>query len=387
MDFNKLNFISHQFFTKSIVLKIDEVKSGNINKTYIIEHLHNRRKSKFILQRLSNIFESHEIVNLNHKLVTEHLNKKLDDNYFGPQFNRWQVPSLIKCNSNNLFIFFFESNFWRAMSYINNSSSFDCLKDKKMAYEVGVGLSKFHLMCSDLDCSKIINTIKNFHNTNFYIDKFLMNLKSFNFEQLDITIKKRLDTLTSGLSFHVKYIQFFLEKFKNHSIKDKIIHGDPKLSNFLFDRYHGFVTSLIDLDTVSSGYILTDLADCIRSICNLSGENPEDLVQVHFDINSCQSFLEGYFSLSEKNKFDAFNLLPEFIYVIIFELAIRFLTDFLQSNIYFKTNYYTHNLFRAEVQFHLLCSFLSQSTELSSSLDQLGIPSTSSIISNERSFI
>ena len=84
MDFKKINYITQNFFYKSNVLKIDLIDSGIINKTYIIEYLSNGKKSKFILQCLSNIFESHEIVNMNHKLLTDHVEKKIkkSNHYF-----------------------------------------------------------------------------------------------------------------------------------------------------------------------------------------------------------------------------------------------------------------------------------------------------------------
>ena len=79
---------------------------------------------------------------------------------------------------------------------------------------------------------------------------------------------------------------FLIEYLKKRTIDIGVIHGDPKLSNFLFDIKYKYVVSLIDLDTVSSGYLLTDLADCIRSICNTAGEDPDNIENVYFDINS-----------------------------------------------------------------------------------------------------
>ena len=144
---------------------------------------------------------------------------------------------------------------------------------------------------------------------------------------------------------------------------------------------------MIDLDTVSSGYLLTDLADCIRSICNSAGGDPENIENVSFDINSCKYFLKGYFSISNRKDDYSFELLPEFIYLIIFELTIRFLTDFLQSNRYFKVKYQTHNLFRAEVQYQLLCSFLGQMSNVSNELDEIGVLSNSSFVSDVQKFV
>ncbi len=385
MDVAKLNFIIKNFFVRSEVLNIKLIDSGLINETYIVEHLYDKQKSKFILQSLSNIFESHEILIRNHKLITDHTMKKINNNCFYNQ--RWEVPNLIRCKSNSLFTLPFDSELWRAMVYIDKAFSLDSLEDEGMAFEVGIGLSKFHFICSDFDCTNFKNSIKNFHNTNYYLDQYILTLKDYNFIKLDNEVNKRTKYLINCLSNHIGFIYSLLTSLCKTSIDRKVIHGDPKLSNFLFDIQFKHVISLVDLDTVSSGYVLTDLADCIRSICNLAGEDPKNIEKVFFDMNTCKYFLKGYFSMSWKNNNSSFRFLPEFIYLIIFELTIRFLTDFLQKNRYFKTKYETHNLFRAEVQYRLLSSFLTQISDLSNDLHEHGIFSSSSFISDVQKFV
>ncbi|WP_225866598.1 aminoglycoside phosphotransferase family protein [Prochlorococcus sp. MIT 0801] len=324
---------------------------------------------------------------MNHKLITDHIKTKIKINHLKSINQRWEVPCLIKCNSNNLFVFPFCSDFWRAMEYIDESLSFDILEDNKMAYQTGLGLAKFHGTCSDIDLTKLENTIKDFHNTKKYIDQFNITIKDFNFIKLDDQINKRVQNLIYGLSNHILYIKSLLGYLKRKSIQLSLIHGDPKLSNFLFDIQYKYVVSLIDLDTVSSGYLLTDLADCIRSICNIAGENPDNINNVYFDVNCCKYFLEGYFSFSNENGDDFFGLLPEFIYLIIVELIIRFLNDFLQSNRYFKVKYQTQNLYRAEVQYQLLSSFITQVPTLSNSLHGIGISSNSNFVSDVQNIV
>ncbi len=387
MDVEKINLITSNFFDNSKLLNVYLLDSGLINKTYIIEHLINGKKSKFVLQCLSNIFESYEKVNLNHRLITEHIKIKIKRNHLISNNQRWEVPCLIKCNSNNLFVFPFCSDYWRAMEYIDDTLSFDILEDNKMAYQTGLGLAKFHGTCSDIDLTKLDNTIKDFHNTKKYIDQFNITIKDFNFIKLDDHVNKRVQYLIDRLSNHILYIKSFLGYLKRKSIQPSLIHGDPKLSNFLFDVQYKYVVSLIDLDTVSSGYLLTDLADCIRSICNMAGENPHDIKNVSFDLNCCKYFLEGYFSTSSEYADYSFGLLPEFIYLIIVELIIRFLNDFLQSNRYFKVKYQTHNLYRAEVQYRLLSSFISQISNLSNSLNGIGISSNSNFVSDVQNIV
>ena len=387
MDFSKFNFITQQFFINSKVLNIDVIESGLINKTYIVQHLYKGKKSKFILQNLSNIFDSYETVNMNHKLITDHIAKKQNENHFVSDWKRWDVPNLIKCKSNDLFVFSYDSSYWRAMIYIDQTFSIENLEDEIMAYQTGIGLSKFHMLCSDLDCSKLKNSIKNFHNINYYIDQYITTLQYHDFLKFSDKVNQRVQNLIHNISNQIQYVQFLLRSLRLDLLDHNVIHGDPKLSNFLFDIDYKYVVSLIDLDTVSSGYLLTDLADCIRSICNLAGEDPEYKDNVCFDINSCIYFLKGYLSISNKMKNHSYTCLPEFIYLIIFELTIRFLTDFLQSNKYFKIRYETHNLFRAEVQYRLLASFLTNIHEFSIELNKVGIYPSSTFVSDVQKFV
>ena len=387
MDYQKIILITNNFFNNSKVLKIDLIDFGLINKTYIIHHSIDGVKSKFILQCLSNIFESHEIVNMNHKLITDHIRKNINRNYLDFDYQRWEVPALISCRDNNLLAFQFGSEFWRAMLYIDDTYSLDTLEDKKMAYQAGLGLAKFHINCSDLDSSKLGISIKNFHNTKYYIDQYMINLKDYNFLKLDYKVNKRVQKLIFSLSNHILYASSIRRFIEKKSIDTTVIHGDPKLSNFLFDINSKYVVSLIDLDTVSSGYLLTDLADCIRSICNLAGGDPENIENVCFDINACKYFLEGYFSVSNQNGNHYFEFLPEFIYLIIIELTIRFLNDFLQSNTYFKIKYQTQNLYRAEVQYRLLSSLVAQIPILSNLLHEIGIFSNQTFVSDVQKIV
>ena len=190
--------------------------------------------------------------------------------------------------------------------------------------------------------------------------------------------------MKKNISNHIGIVFVLLKSLRKKLLHKNVIHGDPKLSNFLFDIQCKKVVSLVDLDTVSAGYLLTDLADCIRSICNSAGKSPQNICDVSFEINSCKNFLHGYFSLN-KNK--SFRYLPEFIYLIIFELTIRFLTDFLQFNRYFKIQYETHNLFRAEVQYRLLSSFLLQMPNFSKELYKIGVSTSLDFLSDAQKFV
>jgi Ser/Thr protein kinase RdoA (MazF antagonist) len=135
------------------------------------------------------------------------------------------------------------------------------------------------------------------------------------------------------------------------------IHGDTKLNNFLFDTRTGKVVSLIDLDTVQPGLIHYDIGDCLRSCANPAGESPQDPGAVRFDLDICCALLENY--LAETRHFltrHDYDYLYDAIRLIPFELGLRFLTDHLEGDHYFKTEWSGQNLRRALVQFRLTAS-------------------------------
>ena len=150
----------------------------------------------------------------------------------------------------------------------------------------------------------------------------------------------------------------------------RIVHGDPKLDNFLFDESGDQVISLIDLDTVHSGLLAHDIGDCLRSCCNTVGESPESGQNVAFDLNLAGAILDGYFTeahaILSKPEVDSF---AEAISLIPFELGLRFLTDYLQGNPYFKTSWPEHNLRRAVTQFRLTMAIEQCSDQIQHCLD------------------
>jgi Ser/Thr protein kinase RdoA (MazF antagonist) len=145
----------------------------------------------------------------------------------------------------------------------------------------------------------------------------------------------------------------------------RIIHGDPKINNVMVDSQTGKAVSIIDLDTIKPGLLLYDLGDCLRSCCNISGEESDDFDAVRFDLGRCEALLSGYMGAAHEGLtardfdffFDAIRLIP-------FELGLRFYTDYLGGNLYFKISHPAQNLDRAMVQFRLVESIEQQEAEI-----------------------
>jgi hypothetical protein len=159
-------------------------------------------------------------------------------------------------------------------------------------------------------------------------------------------------------------------------LRERPIHGDPKIDNIMIDDQTGHAVSIIDLDTVKPGLVQYDIGDCLRSSCNPLGEDTLEIDQVTFELDLCESILKGY--LPEVREFyspEDYGYLYDSVRVLAFEMGLRFFTDYLKGNVYFKTRYPEHNLNRAMVQWHLMESIEAQERqirEMIRSLSELG---------------
>ncbi len=145
----------------------------------------------------------------------------------------------------------------------------------------------------------------------------------------------------------------------------RIIHGDPKINNVMLDNQTGRAVSMIDLDTVKPGLLHYDIGDCLRSCCNILGEEADDFDAVRFDLGRFEAVLSGYTAAAHENlSAQDFDFLFDAIRLIPFELGLRFYTDYLEGNLYFKISHPMQNLDRAMVQFRLVESIEQQEAKI-----------------------
>jgi Ser/Thr protein kinase RdoA (MazF antagonist) len=150
------------------------------------------------------------------------------------------------------------------------------------------------------------------------------------------------------------------------------IHGDPKVNNIMIDEVTGQAVSIVDLDTVKPGLVHYDIGDCLRSCCNPLGEETADFDAVCFETDLCRAILQGYLPLAQHFlDGDDYAYLYDAIRLIAFELGLRFFTDYLEGNVYFKAKHRGHNLTRAIVQFKLAASIERQEATIRAMIDDL----------------
>jgi Ser/Thr protein kinase RdoA (MazF antagonist) len=367
---NNLIEIADRFKPQGKVVDIQEFGHGNINSTFLVT-LDSLDEKQFILQRINTqVFRQPKLVMQNMGVFTLHVRDRLQRN---PPNRRWEVPRvLLTQNAQNHFIDA-EGSFWRAISFIEAAESFDTIKDSNHAREVGYALGMFHNLISDLPTEKLADTLPGFHITPRYLQQYV--------ETRNFAVETQV--IASVQSAEVKYcLQFVSDRsswahvLENAEAQGMLrlrpIHGDPKVNNVMIDTTTGHGISIIDLDTVKPGLVHYDIGDCLRSSCNPLGEETQQWDKVRFDADICQDVLQGYLSVARDFlTISDYEYMYDAIRLIAFELGLRFFTDYLAGNVYFKTKYPEHNLNRAIVQFKLTESIESQETAIRAIIQEM----------------
>ena len=326
-----IHVISH-FLPKvhSKNIEITPVNSGLINSTYKVDY----KKSEFILQKVNQfVFKDPYLIQKNYKEVLKQ--------FAVSSYSKKQLEFL-ESNS-NLELVQYNNTFWRMSKFIKGKTYSVC-KSPEMASSAAKSLAEFHVSLKELDYKKIKEPIKDFCNFNDRILQYQESKIHGDSHRLKKT-QNFMDEIESNLNYINDYIK--IEK----DIKKRIIHGDPKVSNFLFDDKTQMVISIIDIDTIMPGSILFDFGDMVRSFANKSPEDSQIKERI-FNPDIYNTLKEGY--LSEANEFlspiEKESLDLSALTVAIIQ-CIRFLTDYYNLDVYYHVNEPEHNLKRAINQF------------------------------------
>jgi Ser/Thr protein kinase RdoA (MazF antagonist) len=348
-----------QFTPQGTIIDIREFGNGNINKTFLVT-LDSGAESHFILQRINTqVFRRPELVMHNIHICTEHVRRRL---LRTPPVagRRWEVSRVLLARDGRDHWVDSEGAFWRALSFIEGSQSHDTIKDTDHAREVGYALGMFHTLLSDLPPERLADTLEGFHITPCYLRHY------------DEVAAKHGTAKSREVNYCSQFVRersAWAHVLENARAQGRLllrpIHGDPKVNNIMMDTAAGQAISIVDLDTVKPGLVHYDIGDCLRSGCNPQGEETEQWEKVCFDPDLCRAILQGY--LSTAREFltgDDFEYLYDSIRLIAFELGLRFFTDHVEGNVYFRVRRPEHNLARALVQFKLTESIESQATAI-----------------------
>ncbi len=352
MESNKapINEIMKAF---QIDLNISPYGDGHINDTFFADST-----PKYILQRINtSIFKNPDELMENIESVTKHLRAKVIENGGNP---KRETLTVIRTTDDKPYYIAENGNCYRVYYFITDTVSLNLPENPKQFENSAKAFGKFQNMLADFDASSLHETIENFHHTPKRIE----------------ALKAALEGDAAGRRAEVEdiynaYMQFEDEAKKiqqgldDGSIPLRVTHNDTKLNNVLFDKDSGEGICVIDLDTVMPGSLLFDFGDSLRFGASTAAEDEANLDKVMFDLEYFESYTKGFLSeLGSKITKAELDLLPLSALILTFECGIRFLTDYLNGDTYFKIHYPTQNLVRAK-------NHLKLCQDIYSKLDQM----------------
>lgn len=332
------------FKIDSLPVSFRECKTGHINSTYFVD---TESGSRYVVQKINNnVFKKPDEVMHNIVAVTEFLKKKIILNGGDPDR---ETLTVIYTHDNKPYFVDENGQTWRVYSFITDAKTEDAADGPELFELVGEAFGNFQKMLSDYDASTLYEAIPNFHNTKFRFGTFLSSLEK--------NASGRADTCTDEISFlkaREDKCSAIVDKIATGALPLRVTHNDTKLNNIMLDNNTGKPLAVVDLDTVMPGSVLYDFGDAIRFGASSAAEDETDLSKVYVKVEMFDAFAKGFIrGLDGKLSDEEIRMLPMGAYVITLETGMRFLTDYIDGDTYFRTEYPQHNLDRARNQFKL----------------------------------
>lgn len=320
-------------------IELQALGHGLINDTYLLQ----AGERRIVLQRINRqVFANPQQVVENLQQLGRHLAQKPSSEI------QLQIPELVTTRDGRTYQLDAAGEFWRALQWINPAESREQIQSDTEAEQIGLALGHFHWLCSDLNPLLLVDTLPGFHVTPAYHGQYLAALAKTTVEP-DEDFQFCRDFIAER-SERLEVLELARQRGE---LRETVIHGDPKLNNFLFRPGSDDIISLIDLDTVKPGLVHYDIGDCLRSSCKTTDNR--------FDLERCRIILNSY--LQQAGHFFRpadYDYLAAAIWLIPLELGMRFFTDYLQGDRYFKVGQPKQNLQRALAQFALCASIEQQ---------------------------
>lgn len=327
---------------------IESTDTGLINSTYMLTFSDGNQDFQYVLQKINtNVFKKPDELMSNIMNVTGFLRNKI--NLSGGNAAR-ETLTFLYTKDNSPYYLDENGGCWRSYIYISKCYTCDKIDSEVKAFRSGKAFGKFQRMLSDYPAANLFETIPHFHDTpSRYSD-----LKN----AVDENLSGRLQKIQAELSFALdreKDASKLVDLAAEGKIPMRVTHNDTKINNVLFDSITNEAICVIDLDTIMPGLSLYDFGDSIRSGAVTSDENEQDLNKYGLDINLFKSYTEGFLSEAGHalNVEEIANLAFS-AKLMTLECGVRFLTDYLNGDTYFKTEYPEHNLVRCRTQFKLV---------------------------------
>lgn len=353
-----INEIIDNYDFKGSYYDFSAIYHGHINNTYVLSFDDDGSEKQYILQQINtNVFKNVDKLMENYVGVTKFVRDKVVEHGGNPKreslkvyFTKDGKPYYTDKNG----------RCWRVINYIINTVSVNLPDNTEICRKAGKAFGNFQKLLADYPIDKLHETIPNFHNTVSRYNDFLAAVERDE--------AGRAAEVASEISFvrsRQKDCSVLLDLLEKGQLPLRVTHNDTKLNNILFDRKSGEGICIIDLDTVMPGLSLYDFGDSLRFAGNTANEDEKDLSKVSFSLDVYNSYTQGYLSAAGDSltEYEIYYL-PFSCKLMTLECGMRFLTDYLNGDVYFKTDYPEHNLDRCHTQFKLVEDIEKKYTQL-----------------------
>ncbi|MGL4798323.1 MAG: phosphotransferase enzyme family protein [Cellulosilyticaceae bacterium] len=337
--------VFEQFCIEGTLKAFESTGNGHINDTFLA---YTEAGEKYIVQRINHqIFKNPVKLMDNISRVCEHVREKVVA--AGGDANR-EVLTVIKTKGQKAYVLDEEGYYWRAYIFIEDTVSYDVVPSNEVFYNCAKAFGVFQKYLSDFDASTLDETIPNFHHTPKRYENFI--------KAVEKDAVNRVQCVEEEIAFikdRQKDTEALIKLYEAGKIPLRVTHNDTKINNIMVDNTTQEGVCVIDLDTVMPGFSAYDFGDCIRTGANSGEEDEIDLTKINFMTERFKVFAEGFLSVvgDDFGKEEIESLLIG-SKVIILECGMRFMTDYLEGDTYFKIHREHHNLDRARTQFKLV---------------------------------
>ena len=351
---NLLQLVSH-FDVQGTVKSVKPLGNGLINDTYKVA-MNEEDAPAYVLQRINNaIFKDVELLQSNIEAVTAHLRKKLEEKQVADIDRR--VLHFIKAETGKTYWREADDTYWRMMRFIPNAFTYETVNEK-YSHAAGLAFGEFEAALVDLP-QQLGETIPDFHNMELRARQLKEAVQDNPVKRLSV-VESMVEELNRNMEEMCKAEQLH----RDGKLPKRICHCDTKVNNMMFDA-DGNILCVIDLDTVMPSYVFSDYGDFLRTGANFTAEDDPNLANVGFNMDIFKAFTKGYLTSA-----GAFltpierEHLPFAAKLFPFMQCVRFLTDYINGDVYYKIKYPEHNLDRAKNQLALFNSVCLHEEEM-----------------------
>lgn len=347
--------ILDQFQTEGNLVSAEPFGNGHINDTLKVTD--DKGEIKYVLQRINhNIFTNVEMLQNNIHIVTSQIRKKLEER--GETDIDRKVLNFLPTKDGKRYYFDGDS-YWRVCLFIPNSKSYEEVTPE-LSYEAGKAFGDFQSMLADLPEGVLGETIPNFHNMEFRLEQFHDAVKANPAGRLE-----EVKDLVEEIEKRANAMCIQEDLCRAGKLKKRTNHCDTKVNNIMFDADTQKVLCVIDLDTVMPGFVLSDIGDFIRTGANTGAEDDENLEKVNVNMDIFKAYTRGYMETAKSFLSPTeIQMLPYGGRLLTYMQTVRFLTDYINGDTYYKIHSPKHNLQRTKAQFKLLQSLEEHAAEM-----------------------